>query len=94
MHIFTANIPTFHARYRNRCLLLTSPTSFVDLPFHEHQMTEKHQMDQNPYIYSLCPKLGVVSDNMIRGDDTAKKAGPTDPRWGRLAPLLGRHVSC
>jgi hypothetical protein len=22
-------------------------------------------MDQNPYISSLCPKLGVVSDNMM-----------------------------
>jgi hypothetical protein len=33
-----------------RCLLLTSSTSFVDLPFQEHWMTEKHYMDQNTYI--------------------------------------------
>jgi hypothetical protein len=45
----------------DRCLLLTS---FVDLPFQEHRMTKKHHMDQNPYISSLCPKLGVVTSNM------------------------------
>jgi hypothetical protein len=50
MHIFTANIPTFHSR----CLLLMSSTSFVDLPFQEHRMMEKHHMDQNPCISSLC----------------------------------------
>jgi hypothetical protein len=37
----------------DRCLLLTSFTSFVDLPFQEHRMTEKHHMDQNAYISSL-----------------------------------------
>jgi hypothetical protein len=36
------------------CLLLTSSTSFVDLPFLEHQMMEKHHIDQNPYVSSLC----------------------------------------
>jgi hypothetical protein len=74
----------------DRCLLLTSSTSFVDLPFQEHPMTEKHHTDQNPYISSLCPKLRVVSDNMTQGDDLEKSLGPTDPRWGRPAPLLGR----
>jgi hypothetical protein len=34
----------------DKCLLLTSSMSFVDLPFQEHRMTEKHHMDQNPYI--------------------------------------------
>jgi hypothetical protein len=34
----------------DRCLLLTSSTSFVDLPLQEHQMKEKHHIDQNPYI--------------------------------------------
>jgi hypothetical protein len=53
-------------------------------------MMEKHHMDQNPYISSLCPKLGVVSDNMTWGDDVAKNPGPIDPRWGRPAPLLGQ----
>jgi hypothetical protein len=72
------------------CLLLMSSTSFIDLPFQEHQMMEKHHMDQNPYISSLCPKPGVVSDNMTRGDDVAKSPCPTEPRWGQLAPLLGR----
>jgi hypothetical protein len=37
-------------------LLLTRSTSFIDLPFQEHRMTEKHHMDQNPCISSLCPK--------------------------------------
>jgi hypothetical protein len=74
----------------DRCLLLTSSTSFVDLPFQEHQMMEKHHIDQNPYISSLCPKLGLVLDNMTRGDDVAKSPGTTDPWWGRSAPLLGR----
>jgi hypothetical protein len=40
----------------DRCLLLTSSTTFVDLPFQEHHMTEKHHMDQNPCISSICPK--------------------------------------
>jgi hypothetical protein len=75
---------------KHRCLLLTSSTSFVDLPFQEHRMTEKHHMDQNPYISSLCPKLGVVSDNMTWGDDVAKSPGRTDPRWGWSAPLLAQ----
>jgi hypothetical protein len=34
---------------RSMCLLLTSSMSFVDLPLQEHQMMEKHHMDQNPY---------------------------------------------
>jgi hypothetical protein len=69
----------------DRYLLLTSSTSFVDLPFQEHRMTEKYHMDQNPYISSLCLKPGVVSNNMTRGDDVAKGPGPTDPRWGQPA---------
>jgi hypothetical protein len=40
----------------DRFLLLTSSTSFVDLPFQEHQMMEKHHIDQNSCISSLCPK--------------------------------------
>jgi hypothetical protein len=71
------------------CLLLTSSTSFVDLPFQEHWMIEKHHMDQNPYISSLCPKAGVVLNNMTRGEDMPKRPGPTNPRWGCPAPLLG-----
>jgi hypothetical protein len=74
----------------DRCLLLTSSMNFVDLSFQEHQMTEKHHMDQNPYISSLCLKPGVVSDNMTQEDDVAKSPGPTDPRWGQSDPLLGR----
>jgi hypothetical protein len=30
----------------DRCLLLMSSTSFVDLPFQEHRMMKKHYMDQ------------------------------------------------
>jgi hypothetical protein len=40
----------------DRCLLLTRSTSFVDLPFQEHQMMEKHHMDQKPHIFSICRK--------------------------------------
>jgi hypothetical protein len=40
----------------DRCLLLMSSTSFIDLPFQEHRMIEKHNMEQNPCISSLCPK--------------------------------------
>jgi hypothetical protein len=29
----------------DRCLLLTSSTSFVDLPFQEYRMMKKHHMD-------------------------------------------------
>jgi hypothetical protein len=48
--------PNFIQDIEDRCLLLTSSTSFVDLPFQEHQMMEKHHMDQNPFISSICPK--------------------------------------
>jgi hypothetical protein len=72
------------------CLLLTSSMSFVDLPFREHPMREKQHTDQNPYISSLCAKPGVVSNNMTQGDDVQKSRGPTDPRWGRPTPLVGR----
>jgi hypothetical protein len=74
----------------DRCLLPTSSTSFVNLQFHEHRMTETHHMDQSPYISSLCPKPGVVSDNMTQRDDVAKNPGPINPRWGWPTPLLGR----
>jgi hypothetical protein len=40
----------------DRCLLLMSSTSFVDLPFQEHRMTDKHHMDKNPCISLICPK--------------------------------------
>jgi hypothetical protein len=43
----------FNQDIEDRCLLLMSSTSFVDLPFQEHRMTEKHHMDQNPCISSL-----------------------------------------
>jgi hypothetical protein len=66
----------------DKCLLLMRSTSFVDLPFQEHRMMEKHHIDQNPYISSLCTKPRVVLDNMTRGDDVAKSPGPTNPRWG------------
>jgi hypothetical protein len=76
----------------DRCLLLTSSMSFDDLPVQEHSMMEKHHIDQNPYISSLCPKPRVVSDNMTWGDDVEKSPGPTDPRWGQPAPLLGQSA--
>jgi hypothetical protein len=60
--------------------------SFVDLLSQDHQMmTVKHHMDQNPYISSLCPKPGAVTNNMTRGDDVAQSSNPAEPKWGRLA---------
>jgi hypothetical protein len=41
---------------QDRCLFLMSSMSFVGLPFQEDRMMEKHHMDQNPCISSLCPK--------------------------------------
>jgi hypothetical protein len=61
----------------DRCLSLTTSMNFVDLPFQEHWMTEKHHMDQNTYISSLCTKPGVVSNNMTWGADVAKSPCPT-----------------
>jgi hypothetical protein len=46
----------FIQNIEDMCLLLMSSTGFVDLPFYEHRMTEKHHMDQNPCICSLCLK--------------------------------------
>jgi hypothetical protein len=68
-----------------------SSTSFVDLPFQEHRVTEKYHMHQNPYISSLCPKLGVVTDNMARGDDVAQSLGPAEPKLGRPG---GQGLAC
>jgi hypothetical protein len=48
-------------------------------------MMEKHHIDQNPYISSLCPKTGVVTDNMTRGDDVTQNPDPAEPNWGRPA---------
>jgi hypothetical protein len=43
-------------------------------------MTENHHMDQNLYMSSLCPKPGVVTDNMTRGGDVAQSPGPVEPK--------------
>jgi hypothetical protein len=51
-----ATYTNFIQDIEDRCLLLTSSTSFVDLPFQEHRMTKKHHMDQNPCISSIYPK--------------------------------------
>jgi hypothetical protein len=59
-------------------------------------MTEKHHMDQNPHISSLCPKPGVVTDNMTRGDNVAQSSGPAEPKWGQQAPppwLVGQGLA-
>jgi hypothetical protein len=69
----------------DKCLLLMSFTCFVDLPFQEHQMMEKHHMDKNPYISSLCPKWDIVTDNMTWEDDMAQSPVPTKPKDGRSA---------
>jgi hypothetical protein len=74
------------------CLLLMSSTSFVDLPFQEHRMTEKHHTDQNPYISSSCPKPGVVTDNMTRGDDVAQSPGPAEQSGVDRPQPLGRSA--
>jgi hypothetical protein len=72
-------------------LLLTSSMSFVDLQFQEHRMMEKDRIDQNPYISSLRPKLVVVSDNMTRGDDVAKRqAQLTQGGFGGPLSLVGQ----
>jgi hypothetical protein len=83
----------------DRCLLLTSFMSIVDLPFQEHLMMEKHHIDQNTYISLLCPKPGVVTDNMTRGNDVAQRSCPAEPKWGRptrvwrLLKIYLQHVS-
>jgi hypothetical protein len=65
----------------DRCLLLTSSMSFDDLPVQEHRMMEKHHIDQNPYISSLCPKPRVVSDNMTwqKARDQPTQGGAGQP---------------
>jgi hypothetical protein len=60
-------------------------------------MTEKHHIDQNSYISLLCPKPGVVTYNMTRGDDVAQSPGPAEPKWGRTAPTpwpAGQGLAC
>jgi hypothetical protein len=48
-------------------------------------MMEKHHMDQNSCISSLCPKESIVIDNMTQGDNVAQSSGPTEPKDGRPA---------
>jgi hypothetical protein len=74
----------------DRCLLLTSSTSFIDLLFQEHRITEKHHMDQNPYVSSLCVEPGVVSENMTWGDDVAKRLGQAG--FGANEIMLSSYV--
>jgi hypothetical protein len=52
MHILPPSDLYFIQDIEDRCLLLTSSMSFVDLPFQEHRMMEKHHMDQNLCISS------------------------------------------
>jgi hypothetical protein len=70
----------------DRCLLLMSSTSFVDLPLQEHRMMKKLHMEQKLLISSLCPKPEVFTDNMTQRDDVAQGLGPADPKWGWPAP--------
>jgi hypothetical protein len=48
-------------------------------------------MDQNPCISSLCPKYGIVTDNMTRGNDVAQSTGLIEPRYGR--PAMSWRIS-
>jgi hypothetical protein len=58
--------------------------SFVDLPFQKHWMMEKHDMDQNPFISAICPKQGIVIENITRGDDVSQsRAQPSQSGAGR-----------
>jgi hypothetical protein len=78
----------------DKCLLLMSSTSFVDLPFQEHQIMEKLHMDQNPSISSLCQKSGIVIENMTRGNDVAQSKDSIESRCGQPAtsPWLASHA--
>jgi hypothetical protein len=84
----------FIQNIEDMCLLLTSSTSFVDQPFQEHRMMEQHNMDQNPCISSLCPKQGIVTENMTRGNDVAQSTSSTRPRcgWPTTSPWSAAHV--
>jgi hypothetical protein len=70
----------------------------TSLGFNSLWMMKKHHMNQNPYISSLCPKPGVVTDNMTRGDDVVQSPGPTKPKVGparvwHLFEICLQHVS-
>jgi hypothetical protein len=67
----------------NKCIYL--PPTYLHF-IQEHRMAEKHHMNQNPYLSSLCPKPWVVTDNMTRGDDVAQSPGLVEAKWGQLAP--------
>jgi hypothetical protein len=51
---------------------------------------EKHHMDQNPYVSSLCVEPGVVSENMTWGDDVAKRLGQAG--FGANEIMLSSYV--
>jgi hypothetical protein len=60
-------------------------------------MMKKHHIDQNSYISLLCPKPGVVSNNMTQGDDVEKawaqptQGGATWPHSLAGLPGLGAN---
>jgi hypothetical protein len=47
---FPATYLYFIQDIEDRCLLLMSSMSFIDLPLQKHRMTEKYHIDQNLYI--------------------------------------------
>jgi hypothetical protein len=78
----------------DRCLLLLSSTSFVDPPFQEHRMTEKHRMDQN-YAYLHYVQNKVQSQTKWHEKMTWHKARAQPSQGVASQPHhLGRPAMC
>jgi hypothetical protein len=70
----------------DRCSLLTSSTSFVDLPFQEHQMTEKHHIDpKSMHIFNMSEIRHSHGEYDTRGR-CGTKPGPNQAKVGPVGP--------
>jgi hypothetical protein len=79
IHIFTANIH-FTQDIENKCLLLTSSTSFVDLPFQEHQVIKASYGPKSIHIFIMSKSKGHHKQYDMRGQRGQSGAGR--PRFG------------
>jgi hypothetical protein len=64
----------------NKCLLLTSSTSFVDLPFQEHQVIKASYGPKSIHIFIMSKSKGHHKQYHMRGQRGQSGAGR--PRFG------------
>jgi hypothetical protein len=94
--------PNFIRDIEDRCLLLMSSVSFVDLPFQEHQMMEKHRVDQihayPHYVQNKTQSQTICHEMMMWHKDRAQlcQSGAGQPHflgWWSGIGIFSKTVS-